>query len=289
MFERDMGRVGPTVGSVLVTGAGGTIGTAFVRELLAISPLARVTALDYDESRLTMMVRIVRDAYPHAWLDVIPSDVRHMQQSEYDYVAHFAAMKHVRTEGSVAGIARMCDENIAGLAAVLDRVEADRVFLMSTDKAADPTTVMGMTKAICERMLATSGRDCTAARMGNVAGSNGSLLEWAAKSTTRVHVPRGIRRWLFTPQDAARLALLAVFAADPRTILVPASNPNHQRLLTDVAREAAHRAVVVEVDPDPADKILEVLSGRDETVDYTGWHSVGVLPLPHTSEVDRYA
>lgn len=175
--------------SVLVTGAGGSIGGELVRQIISIGPRA-LTVVDYHEAALWSIERDVASALPAAGarLDPVLADVRSsitmrklIDRVRPDVVFHAAALKHVPyvemhpAEGVLT--------NLIGTKNVLDACVAgsvQRFVLISTDKAVEPASVMGWTKRLAELLTIetahATGLAYSAVRFGNVLGSSGSLI-----------------------------------------------------------------------------------------------------------------
>lgn len=184
-----MTRASAPAPSYCVTGACGSIGSALVRHLLASrpDPALRVVGLDHDENGIFRLEeRFAHD--PRASFFVGDIRDRHMLRQRLRGVHtlfHTAALKHVyQCEKAPLEAVRT---NILGVSQVLDAARAagvERVVVTSTDKAVNPTSVMGTSKLMAERLVtaAHSGRRgegplCVSTRFGNVLGSNGSVLE----------------------------------------------------------------------------------------------------------------
>lgn len=189
-----MGREVVSSQIVLVTGAAGSIGAELCRELASLEP-ARLVALDTNESGLFDLATEVRTASPELSLTTVIADITREEQvrrvfEEFrpDVVFHVAAYKHVPLmEEFPEEAARV---NILGTWNTLcsaRAVNSKRFVLVSTDKAVNPTSIMGATKRIAEKLVmsdpATEGSArspgttmCTAVRFGNVLGSRGSVV-----------------------------------------------------------------------------------------------------------------
>lgn len=171
---------------VLITGAGGTVGSELARQIAACAPEALVL-LDQSEYGLFKIEQEIRRTFPHVPLEVVLGDVgrwrvmrRAAEAASPTVVYHAAAYKHVTmTEGALdPAIAT----NVFGtvFAARAARMAGARFVLISSDKAAQPTSVMGATKRLAE-LVAMGEHDGLfrplAVRFGNILGSSGSLVE----------------------------------------------------------------------------------------------------------------
>lgn len=173
---------------VLVTGAGGSIGSEIVRQVLANDP-SRLVVLDHSEFNLYNIDQELRefsnysDVVVPRLVDIKDHDAVSQVFNQYlpEIVLHAAAYKHVHLVESNPHTSIL--NNILGTKNLLDASEnvgVDNFVLISTDKAVNPAGVMGSTKRICEVLttltgLRTNKRYC-AVRFGNVLGSSGSLI-----------------------------------------------------------------------------------------------------------------
>jgi FlaA1/EpsC-like NDP-sugar epimerase len=176
--------------TILVTGAAGSIGSEIVRQVLAYKP-AMVILCDQAESPLHELRLQVEEDFPDVYSKVYIADVRNysrMRKLFYDYrpeiVFHAAAYKHVPmmeenpTEGVLTNV--YGTKNIADLAIIF---EVEKFVMISTDKAVNPSNVMGTTKRIAEIYIQSLKKSpqnkrtrFITTRFGNVLGSNGSVI-----------------------------------------------------------------------------------------------------------------
>jgi FlaA1/EpsC-like NDP-sugar epimerase/lipopolysaccharide/colanic/teichoic acid biosynthesis glycosyltransferase len=177
---------------LLVTGASGSIGLELCRQLASFEP-RELIALDNNETGIYELELELRNRMPDLRLTTMVADVtdkgrirRLFEQARPDVIFHVAAYKHVplmeRHPGEAVRV------NIGGTRSVLDaarRCGAARLVLVSTDKAVNPSSVMGATKRVAEMLLTTDGDIarplCTAVRFGNVLGSRGSVVPTFAR------------------------------------------------------------------------------------------------------------
>jgi FlaA1/EpsC-like NDP-sugar epimerase len=225
---------------VLVVGGAGSIGAMATELLCAFHPVA-LHVLDVDENGLAELVRDFRSrglAPPD--LRALPLDYgspvveRLLRESPpYDLVMNFAALKHVRSEKDVYSLLSMIDTNVVKHATFLgwlarDR-HAERYFAVSTDKAANPTSLMGASKRLMEDVVfASPAAVATSARFANVAFSNGSLLQsFLLRLAKRqpLAVPRDTRRYFISIREAGEICLLAAAVARHGHVLVPRLDP----------------------------------------------------------------
>jgi FlaA1/EpsC-like NDP-sugar epimerase len=244
---------------ILIIGGAGSIGSRTLRTILQFRP-AVVHVIDHNENGLAELVRDIRSspgAVQPRELLTLPFDFggdpfrlwMAAGSVDYDYVLSFAALKHVRTEKDPFSILAMLETNVVhvdGLARLFsERREPRRVFSVSTDKAANPSSMMGATKRIMEHALFApthpwgASTEVSSARFANVAFSNGSLLQsWENRLAARqpLACPDECRRFFVSLDESGHLCTLVAFLGSDRTVAVPALDPGeHLVLLSDVA------------------------------------------------------
>lgn len=219
---------------VLITGAGGSIGSELARQVSRYGP-SFLGLLDRDESAL-QAVQLSLDGKGLLDSDeLFLADIRDaerlrevFERARPDIVFHTAALKHLTL------LEKTPDEgfktNVIGTANVLEAAvsaKTDVLINISTDKAADPTSVLGSTKLLTERMtagLASDHRRFLSVRFGNVLGSRGSVL-----NTFRHQIATGgpvtvtdpdVTRYFMTVSEAVHLVLQAAAIGAPGTTLV---------------------------------------------------------------------
>jgi FlaA1/EpsC-like NDP-sugar epimerase len=240
---------------ILVTGGAGSIGGATIELLFHYSPAA-VHVIDLAENGLAELVRdfrsrpepLVTGEFRLLPIDYGSAATERLLQSErtYDLVLHFAAHKHVRSEKDVPSIIQMLDTNVVKMHRFTRWLQkyghGKRYFAVSTDKAANPTSLMGASKRLMEHVLFSTknnGSLVTSTRFANVAFSNGSLLQGFLYRLARrqpLAVPRDVRRYFVSSREAAEICLLSAGATESGHITFPRLDPNeHLRPLVDIA------------------------------------------------------
>jgi len=243
MFEDDLVKHRREIGErvrgsrVLVLGAAGSIGSAFVKQLVSFRP-AGLHLVDISENNLVEIVRDLRSS-----LMALPEDFKTFAVSmgslefdrllhaegDYDYVVNFSAMKHVRSERDPFSLMRMFHINVEAVKALLDHLSGTATkkhFSVSSDKAANPANIMGATKIFMERiLLAYSDRvPFSTARFANVAFSDGSLLYGFLKRLEKRQpfaAPSDVKRYFISHEEAGQLCLLSCFLGENRDIYFP--------------------------------------------------------------------
>ncbi len=282
---------------VLVTGAGGSIGSELCRQIAALSPASLVMldryenglhAVGGDVGHVPGALPLICDITDAARLDVVVSEARP------ELVFHAAAHKHVPLmEGNVCEAVK---NNVTGTRMVVDAVVrhgASLFVLISTDKAVRPASVMGASKRVAELILQDAGLASTTrfatVRFGNVLGSNGSVVPTfvsqirAGGPVTVTHPD--VRRFFMLIPEAVQLVLHAAALAPHGSIAV--LDMGEQIRVLDLARHMIRLAGFV---PDqeipivftglrPGEKLSEELIGEGEQLQPS--------PVPAISWVDR--
>ena len=227
---------------ILVLGAAGFIARQTLSLLLPYRP-SHVSLVDLSENGLAELIRGLRvsDAIPSGttvvpWLADIgsPNFTRLLHSmGPVDRVFNFAAVKHVRSERDIPSLLRMIEVNLVGIhssaLAVEDHAPGTPHFVVSTDKAADPSNFMGASKRAMEIGLSFVLAPTTSARFANVAFSSGSLLEsWLLRLGERqpLAVPQSTWRYFVTPQEAGQLCLAASIAPSHSVVIPDFATPD---------------------------------------------------------------
>ena len=172
---------------VLVTGGGGSIGSELCRQIASHNPKQLIIFDIYENTTYSIQLEL-KEKYPELDLVVLIGSVRNthriesvFEQYHPDIVYHAAAHKHVPLMEDSPNEA--IKNNVFGTyktARAADKYGAKRFVLISTDKAVNPTNIMGASKRMCEMVIqmmnARSKTDFVAVRFGNVLGSNGSVI-----------------------------------------------------------------------------------------------------------------
>jgi FlaA1/EpsC-like NDP-sugar epimerase len=269
---------------ILVTGAGGSIGSELCRQLHRFGP-AELTLLDRDESALHA---IQLDLYGRALLDseeTVLADIRDprrvrqiFDQRRPEIVFHAAALKHLPLLERYP--AEALKTNVWGTLTVLEAAVASGVACfvnISTDKAADPVSVLGYSKRAAERLTAHMAGEADgtylSVRFGNVLGSRGSVLtalsaQVAAGGPVTVTHP-DVARYFMTADEAVQLVLQAAVIGRDGEVLV--LDMGEQVRIVDMARRLVSavpkKVEIVFTGLRPGEKLTEDLLGRGELDD----------------------
>ncbi|PXV91452.1 FlaA1/EpsC-like NDP-sugar epimerase [Lachnotalea glycerini] len=209
---------------IMVTGGGGSIGSELCRQIAAYKP-KKLIIVDIYENTTYDIQNELKQLFPGLELYVFIASVRNTKRIDKifdefrpDMVYHAAAHKHVPLMEDSPNEA--VKNNVFGTWKVVqaaDKYKIKRFVMISTDKAVNPTNIMGATKRICEMIIQTynsrSQTEFVAVRFGNVLGSNGSVIPLFKKQITRggpVTVTHpDIVRYFMTIPEAVSLVLQA--------------------------------------------------------------------------------
>ena len=223
--------------TVMVTGAGGSIGAELCEQIARLAP-ARLVLLEHSEFALYGVEQALGERHPRLALVRLVGDVKDLGQMRRiaaawrpQLVFHAAAYKHVPLMEEHNAFAALANNTVGTWHAALAAAEAgaERFVLISTDKAVNPTNVMGATKRAAEMALSAlvpqfPATRFMAVRFGNVLGSSGSVIPKFKEQIARggpltVTHPKIIRYFMTIP-EAARLVLQAAAIGESGQVLV---------------------------------------------------------------------
>lgn len=290
---------------VLVTGAGGSIGSELCRQIARFDPAALVM-LDRDESGLHSLLLSIHGRADLESQDVVLANIREADRMREvfethrpEVVFHAAALKHVNMlEGHAAEAVKT---NVLGTLNVLQAAEAvgvERFVNISTDKAADPINVLGYTKRIAEGLTASFADSPTgtflSVRFGNVLGTNGSVLKTfaaqiAAGGPVTVTHPE-VTRYFMTVDEAVQLVIqAAAIGSDGEALVLDMGDAIS---IADVARQmieqSRHTIDIAYTGLKPGEKMHEVLFGAGEFDQRTVHPMVSHVSVPVVNSAEVF-
>jgi dTDP-glucose 4,6-dehydratase len=282
---------------VLVTGAGGSIGSELARQIHQYGP-RELVLLDRDESALHAVQLSIYGQGLLDTPDIVLADIRDLgrlaavfAEHRPEVTFHAAALKHLPmleqypSEGWKTNV-----EGTLNVLRMAERYGCTRFVNISTDKAADPTSVLGNTKRLAERLTAwyAQGSDQVylSVRFGNVLGSRGSVLhtftqQIAGGGPVTVTHP-DITRFFMTIPEACELTIQAAAIGDPGEVLV--LDMGEPVRILDVAKRLVARAgrevEIIFTGLRPGEKLHEVLVSGDEVGVIKRHPLISHVPVP---------
>ena len=273
---------------VLVTGSCGTVGAELVRQLVE-SEAAHVVCIDNNETELFFQIEKYRSSsrVTGHLADVRDREALDLRMRGVNIVLHSAALKHVGLcEDSPA---QAVATNIQGTQNVIDAAQkngVDRMIFTSSDKAVNPTNVMGTSKLMGERLM-TAAAETTAnglgvrtqnpgtifasTRFGNVLGSRGSVVPLFRRQIEAggpiTLTDREMTRFIMTLEEAARLVLESVWLARGGEVMITKMPIARIEDIAHVMRDelAQGRAIQIsEIGAKPGEKMYEELMNEEE-------------------------
>ena len=273
---------------ILVTGGGGSIGSEMCRQLAKMQP-KQIIILDICENGAYDVQQELRIAYGgklDVQIEILSVTNRHALEKVFhryqpQIVIHAAAHKHVplMEHNAVEAV----HNNVFGTKNVIDLCEkysAERFMMVSTDKAVNPTNVMGATKRMCE-MLVLSASTCgkvkySATRFGNVLGSAGSVIplfkkQIASGGPVTVTDKRIIRYFMTIPEASQLVLTSGAMANNGELFVLDMGQPVRILDLAEnmIRLSGINGIEIVETGLRPGEKLYEELLVRTEELDKT--------------------
>ena len=294
--------------TVLVTGAGGSIGSELCRQIARFG-VARMVCVDASEYAIYQLERELRETHPQLQGLYYTANVRDHDRllaiarvHSPVVVFHAAAYKHVPLMESLNEIEALRTNVLGTLncARVAGAVGAQRFVLISTDKAVNPTNVMGASKRLAEQVVQAVAREHTqthflVVRFGNVLGSSGSVVplfsEQIAQGGPVTVTHPEIVRYFMTIPEAAQLVLQAGLIGKSGQILVldmgePVAIVDLARLMIRLSGETEDTIPIIFTGLRPGEKLFEELVAHLETVVPSNHPKLGVLQREPAAGID---
>lgn len=271
--------------TVLVTGGGGSIGSELCRQIAKCHPKCLIIFEIYENNAYEIQQELRRN-HPHLHLEVLIGSVRNttriesvMQLYRPDIVFHAAAHKHVPLMEDSPNEA--IKNNVFGTyktARAADKYGVKKFVLISTDKAVNPTNIMGASKRMCEMIVQMFARhsdtEYVAVRFGNVLGSNGSVIplfkkQMAAGGPVTVTHPDIIRYFMTIPEAVSLVLQAGAYAKGGEIFVLDMGEPVR---IDDLAKNLIRLSgYTLGVDMDikytglrPGEKLYEELLTKEE-------------------------
>ena len=223
----------------LIVGAAGSIGSAFIEILLKYDHKSLIL-VDKDENQLTELnreINLIIDTKKVSNIKYICSDITSMDieklifDNQITHYLNFAAIKHVRSEEHLESVKYMFNTNSHNFipAKKIKKNSLKKVFSISTDKVANPTSLLGISKNVMENRLGefkfyNKKIFVSSVRFANVSFSNGSILKYVddrVRSNKVFGIPKNIKRYFITHEEAGTLCFKALTEKIDGHILIP--------------------------------------------------------------------
>jgi len=294
---------------VLVTGGGGSIGSELCRQIARFRP-RKLIALDIYENSVFELSNEIKSTYPNLEFEVVITSVRSRQRMREVFIKykphvvfHAAAHKHVplmewnpkdAVLNNILGTKNMVD--------LADEYAVENFVMISTDKAVNPTNVMGATKRVAEMILqeksARSRTSFSAVRFGNVLGSNGSVIPLFRKQIERggpvTVTHEDITRYFMTIPEAVQLVIQAgAMASGGEIFILDMGEPVRIMDLAENVIRLSGYIPYVDIDIKvtglrPGEKLYEELLLDEEGIEQTVHNKIFIgHPLPPSPELSE--
>ena len=276
--------------TVLVTGGGGSIGSELCRQIAALQPKKLVILDIYENNAYDVQQELIRKYGDKLNLEVIIASVRDVERLEHifrdlrpEIVFHAAAHKHVPLMEH-SGVEAL-KNNVLGtynVAEMSEKYGVEKFLLISTDKAVNPTNVMGASKRLCEMVIQcreNSKTEFTAVRFGNVLGSNGSVIplfkrQIEAGGPVTLTDKRIIRYFMTSPEAVQLVMVTCAMAHNGELFVLDMGKPVK---ILDLAENMIRLSGftpykdidIVEIGLRPGEKLYEELLMKTEELDKT--------------------
>ena len=294
---------------VLVTGGGGSIGSELCRQLAAHHPKQLIILDIYENNAYDIQQELIRK-YPELDLVVLIASVRNKERIDSIFetyrpniVYHAAAHKHVPLMEDSPHEA--IKNNVFGtykVAQAADRYGVDKFVLISTDKAVNPTNIMGASKRLCEMLIQSMNRSSrtnyVAVRFGNVLGSNGSVIPLFKKQIVEggpvtVTHPDIIRYFMTIPEAVSLVLQAGAYARGGEIFVLDMGEPVRiLDLATNLIKLSGYRVgediQIVFTGLRPGEKMYEELLMNEEGLKETANKMIFIgRPIEFDEEVFR--
>lgn len=290
---------------VLVTGAGGSIGSELCRQIAKMSPIS-LTLLGKGENSIYEIDRELKEKYKELVVEAIIADVRDKERINLIFadvkpqvVFHAAAHKHVPLMESQP--VEAVRNNIFGtktVAEAADRFDAEAFVMISTDKAVNPTSVMGATKRVAELIVQNISRisdtKFVVVRFGNVLGSRGSVIPLFKKQIAKggpvtITHPDMVRYFMTIPEASQLVLQAGAFAKGGEVFVLDMGEPvkilDMACDLIELSGLVPHKDIKIEFSGlRPGEKLFEELLTAEEGITSTKHKKIFAANLKAVNE-----
>lgn len=280
--------------TIIVTGAGGSIGSDLCRQLIQLQP-KRLLLLDASEANLFFVDQDLQELGSTTHIPILGNicNTIFLNKIFAEYkpqiIFHAAAYKHVPMLESNVSFAVLNNVlSTSNLLSFATKYSVDRFVQVSTDKAVNPQSIMGSTKRICELLVKNNSSGVTAmnVRFGNVLGSSGSLIPIIRRRIAKrlpVHITdKRMRRYFMSISEAASLVLHVGANGDSGSVYVLDMGKDY--LVLDIIKQIIRLEglspgkdiKIIEMGLRPGEKLVESLSFNPKNLIPTSHPSINV-------------
>ena len=221
--------------TVLIIGASGSIGSKFSLDLIN-HKFKKLYLLDKNENELTSLNRSIIKKGINKKIEFICTDINTFSinnfliKNKINIYLNFAAIKHVRSQENINSVKYMFATNYDNFFHMnYKSSHLKKIFCISTDKAAEPSNLMGISKLMMEQKLKSIHKkykdiSVSSARFANVSFSKGSILEHALESINKKDlfgIPANIKRYFITHDEAVSICFQALLKKNDNSIIIP--------------------------------------------------------------------
>lgn len=286
---------------VLITGAGGSIGSELCRQIAKFKP-KELILLGKGENSIYLIDEELKELYPELTLYPVIADVKNRFRIEHifkkykpDVIFHAAAHKHVPLMESQPSEAVM--NNVIGtknVAELAKQYHCNTFVMISTDKAVNPTNIMGSTKRVSELIIQDLAQNSTttkfvAVRFGNVLGSRGSVIpkfkKQIAKGGPVTVTHANMTRYFMTIPEASQLVIQAGSLGNGGEIFIldmgkPVKIMDLAKDIIRLSGKVPNKDIMIQVTGlRPGEKIFEELLTSEEGINATSYNKIFVAPI----------
>ena len=283
--------------TVLVTGATGSFGKAFIKKILADEKVSKIIAFSRDELKQFEMQNEIKNAKLHFVLGDVRDYQRVLQVTKnVDFIVHAAAMKQI--PASEINPVEAIKTNIFGAENIVNASIAcgvKQVIALSTDKAANPANLYGATKLCSDKLmiagnsaLGNSTTKLSVVRYGNVLGSRGSVIPFFKEQSKLGVIPitdPGMTRFWLTIEDGVEFVLKSFERMQGGEIFVP-KIPSFK--VIDVAKVVAPDIETKIIGIRQGEKLHEVMITEDDSINTMEFDKYYAILSPSLKNSDYY-
>ena len=237
--------------NILINGAAGTVGSSLATFLVNnFKDIKKLILIDINESELVELQRIINSLNEIIKIELIVMNVNSTLYDEYlnsnknkiDIIFYCCALKHVRSENNIYSLKNMITTNFLSVVKHVKLLKNTKTnfFYISTDKSANPSNLMGLTKKLGEIssiLFLNNNLKFKFVRFTNILISNGNIIDTTIRrilNNRAIAVPKNIYRFFITREEAVHLVLISMTLSNKYNGMVPDINIKNKYLIEDI-------------------------------------------------------